>query len=275
MKFSGDVEFPIAWRQKFDFDQARKLHGIEGARHLAPGSFLGLSQEAANDGTEQGLDPDNISIESLDPRELKFNIKFNDPTLISMGDQSNNDKLNIAFNEPLYGTNGELLDTENLPANADGVPQPKFGIQPMVDSESEEQKSLNSATEGIYTVGLILMLVQFIVTLLASTSFGYFWELINSQVNYCYLPLMSVNPPGQVSFYLEVLIVIVTLDPIPMHAFYKAVPMFDFDVVAENNSKPMFARIGLVDRNVIDVLGSMFLFALIFLFIVVCQYALS
>ena len=88
MKFSGDVEFPIAWRQKFDFDQARKLHGIEGARHLAPGSFLGLSQEAANDGTEQGLDPDNISIESLDPRELKFSIKFQNPALISLSDQS-------------------------------------------------------------------------------------------------------------------------------------------------------------------------------------------
>ena len=139
----------------------------------------------------------------------------------------------------------------------------------MVDEESPEQQSLNQATQGIYTAGLILMLVQFIITLLASTSFGYFWELINSQVNYCYLPLMSVNPPGQVSYYLEVLIIIVTLDPIPMHKFYEAIPMFDFNQVTESNSKQMFSRIGIEDRNIIDVLGSMFLFMLIFLFLVV------
>jgi hypothetical protein len=111
---------------------------------------------------------------------------------------------------------------------------------------------------------MILMLVQFIVTLVASTSLSFFWELVNSQVNYCYLPLMTVNPPGQVSFYLEILIFIVTFDPVPMDILYEVIPIFDFNQVGEANDAPVFSRIGMEDRNIVGVLGSLFLFMLFF-----------
>jgi hypothetical protein len=85
-------------------------------------------------------------LESLESRELKFKVAFDNPALVSMGDQSINDRLLIAFSSPIYGTNGELLDTGNLPANEQGLPEPKFDIQPMVDEESEEQQSLDTAS---------------------------------------------------------------------------------------------------------------------------------
>jgi hypothetical protein len=123
-----------------------------------------------------------------------------------MSDQSFNDRLLIGFSEPILGKNGELLDTGKLPANEQGLPEPKFDIQPMVDEDSEEQKLLDSASIGVLNAGLLLLLLQFIVYLVASSNLSFFWTLINSQVNYCYLPLMSVNPPGQLSFYLGILI---------------------------------------------------------------------
>jgi hypothetical protein len=75
-------------------------------------------------------------------------------------------------------------------------------------------------------MGLILMLVQFVITLWLSTSMEFFWTLINSQINYIYMPLMSVNPPGQVSFYFEILILICTFDPIPMDIVYEILPFW-------------------------------------------------
>jgi hypothetical protein len=103
---------------------------------------------------------------------------------------------------------------------------------------------------------------------------GFFWDLINSQVNFIYLPLMSVNPPGQVSFYLDVLIFFVTFDPIPMDIVYDIIPIWHFDQVTESNSKPVFSRIGMEDRNVLDVLGSLFLFMVIFFVMQVIYYSL-
>ena len=99
----------------------------------------------------------------------------------------------------------------------------------MVDEESDEQQALDSASDGVFNLGLVLMIVQFGVTYIASTKLTFFWELINSQVNYCYLPLLSVNPPGQVSFYLDILIFIVTFDPVPMDIIYELAPVWDFN----------------------------------------------
>lgn len=64
------------------------------------------------------------------------------------------------------------------------------------------------------------MLIQLILTLVLGVSTEPFFSLVNSQVNYVYMPLMSVNPPGQVGFYFNVLIFICTFDPIPMDIVY-------------------------------------------------------
>lgn len=50
IKFSDDVVIPSSWEQKLTYDKKRKLHGIEAARHLAPGSFLNIQQEGATNG---------------------------------------------------------------------------------------------------------------------------------------------------------------------------------------------------------------------------------
>lgn len=66
----------------------------------------------------------------------------------------------------------------------------------MVDEEAAEQQALESASDSIFNMGLLMMLVQFTITYVASTSMSFFFDLLNSQVNYCYLPLLTVNPPG-------------------------------------------------------------------------------
>ena len=75
---------------------------------------------------------------------------------------------------------------------------------------------------------------------------------------------MAVNPPGQVSFYFDVLVLICTFDPIPMDLLFEIVPIFEFDVTFEPTDREVFSRIGIEDRNMIYVLGSMFLFMFLF-----------
>ena len=77
---------------------------------------------------------------------------------------------------------------------------------------------------------------------------------------------MRVNAPGQVSFYLEVLILVCTFDPIPMDVIYETADFWDFDRVNMDTDKVVFPRLGLEDRNIINVLGSAFLFMACFVF---------
>jgi len=73
-----------------------------------------------------------------------------------------------------------------------------------------------------------MMVIQFILTSILSTSLSFFWTLINSQINFVYMPLLSVNSPGQVSFYFQVLIFVCTFDPIPIDIIYETIPIWDF-----------------------------------------------
>lgn len=66
----------------------------------------------------------------------------------------------------------------------------------MVDEESIEIQTLDGVNEGIFDVGIALMIGQFLITYILSTTLSFFWTLINSQINYIYLPLLSVNTPG-------------------------------------------------------------------------------
>lgn len=85
--------------------------------------------------------------------------------------------------------------------------------------------------------------------------------MINSQINFVYMPLLSVNAPGQVSFYFEVLIFVCTFDPIPMDIMYEILPIWSFNMVSMDNDRSVFSRIGLEDRNIVNVLGSLVVFA--------------
>lgn len=64
------------------------------------------------------------------------------------------------------------------------------------------------------------MLLQFLLTYILSISMNRIFELIASQINFTYMPLMRVNVPGHVSYYLERLIFICTFDPIPQDILY-------------------------------------------------------
>jgi hypothetical protein len=137
----------------------------------------------------------------------------------------------------------------------------------MVNEEAAETKTLDSASTGIFNVGMIMMILQFSLTYLLSTSLSFFWTLINSQINLVYLPLLSVNAPGQVSFYFSILIFVCTFDPVPVSILYEVMPIWAFDKLNMENDRAMFSRIGISDRNIINVMGSLYLFAVMFILI--------
>jgi hypothetical protein len=49
-----------------------------------------------------------------------------------------------------------------------------------------------------------------------------------------------------------------------MDIMYEVIPIWNFNKIAMENDRPVFSRIGLEDRNIIGVLGSMILFIFMF-----------
>ena len=66
----------------------------------------------------------------------------------------------------------------------------------MVNEESTELQTLEYSAETVFTVGVTFMIIQFLITFLLSISAAFFFDLVASQINFIYLPLMSVNAPG-------------------------------------------------------------------------------
>ena len=112
--------------------------------------------------------------------------------------------------------------------------------------------------------GTLLTLVQFLMTYMLNSSLGFFFGLINSQQGLAYLPILSVNFPAQVSFYMDFLISISTFDPLPVDVFYEIFGVWDFQWTNNPSSRPSLERIGIEDRIFVNVLGSMFLFMFAF-----------
>lgn len=115
MIFSDSMEYPQTWIEKFNEDELLRSNQTtpeerRRLRKLRPKSssksFLDLIIEGATNGEKEDIPLENIEILELSERKIKFKIKFENPALISMSDQSINDRLLIGFNKPLFGTNG-------------------------------------------------------------------------------------------------------------------------------------------------------------------------
>lgn len=148
----------------------------------------------------------------------------------------------------------------------DGNPLADIVIMPMVDEEASEVQALESWSDAVFNVGFLIMILQFLLTFVLATTLAFFWDLVNSQINFIYMPLLSVNAPGQVSFYLEVLIFVCTFDPIPMDIILTIFPLWNFDYTSAENEHEIFYRLGIEDRNFVNVLGSLIL--LIFVYVI-------
>ena len=98
----------------------------------------------------------------------------------------------------------------------------------MVDPDSEETKQLENATFLVSNMGLLITIGQFLIFYFLSIGFEFFFELINSQQSLAYLPILTINNPGMVNFYLETLITIVSFDPIPSDILFEIMPIWDF-----------------------------------------------
>lgn len=77
--------------------------------------------------------------------------------------------------------------------------------------------------------------------------------------------MLSINPPGPVSFYFNALVSICTFDPIDLGMILEHIPVLEFDVVQLPTDRVFFSRIGIPDRNFVMVLGSALIIISIFL----------
>lgn len=136
----------------------------------------------------------------------------------------------------------------------------------MVDENAADVQALGSLMDTLFIVLTTSTYAQFLATWLLSISLEFFWTLINSQVNLIYLPMLSINSPGPISFYFEILIIVCTFDPIPMDIILDEIPVLEFDATMSPTYRTFFSRIGLEDRNFCMVLGSMLLFMSLFVF---------
>lgn len=130
----------------------------------------------------------------------------------------------------------------------------------MVDPEAKETEQLENASFLVSNIGLLITLGQFLIFYFLSVGFGFFFDLINSQQSLAYLPILTVNNPGMVTFYLETLVTIVSFDPIPSDILFEIMPIWEFQFTQSSPNIESFERIGVEDRIFINVLGSLILF---------------
>lgn len=176
---------------------------------------------------------------------------------------------------PIVGSDGTPISKKGFETNDNGDQQTGLDIQPMVNEGKAEVKLLESASKSIFYAGFGMIVLQFLLTYILSSSLEFFWNMINSQINFIYMPLMTLNAPGQVSLYLQVLIYVCTFDPIPMDVIDGMFPFFSFEKVTAANNIDAFSRIGLKDRSIITVLGSLILFMAMFVLTQVIYHILN
>ena len=175
------------------------------------------------------IENDGMEIVTLDPNKLETKIKFKNPGTVSLSSQNEQDELIIKFDNSLIinDVDGNSLVFDNGEPTEDSV-NFNIPVQPQVDKDSSGIQNLEGAAGTMETTGALLTFIQFFMTYMLNSSLGFFFGLINSLQGLCYLPILSVNFPAQVSFYMDFLISIATFDPIPADIFYDIFGVWDF-----------------------------------------------
>ena len=182
---------------------------------------------------------------------------FKRPELVSLSSQSEYDEIIMKFANDLVlnDKDGNSLVFDDGVTSEDSVDL-AIPVQTQVNPDSQSTQNLGDASDTAQTTSAIVMIIQFGLTYTLNTGLSAFWGLINSQQNVAYMPIMNVQHPGPVTFYLETLVEIATFDPIPVDIVYEATGLFDFQWTAAEPSREPFTRIG-VDRVMVNTLGSM------------------
>ena len=126
--------------------------------------------------------------------------------------------------------------------------------------DSPEIQNLEDAATVVENTNLLFTILQTCMTYVYGSSLASFFALINSQQNLAYMPILSVNFPAQVSFYLDFLVQVASFDPIPIDIFFEVTGFWDFQWTDTPSSRTSYERIGIEDRIFVNVLGSMILF---------------
>jgi hypothetical protein len=63
------------------------------------------------------------------------------------------------------GGNGILMDDEGFNQQDDGKRETGMNIQPMINDDAAEYQALDGVSEGLYSIGTLITLIQFFLTL--------------------------------------------------------------------------------------------------------------
>lgn len=103
--FSDNIFIPPDWNKKWENDKAiRRLREAGGKEHEIRRlqdnsfSFIDLKVEGATNGEQIKLDQSSVAIEDLTENKIRLKITYDNPALVSMGDQSVQDRLILGIN---------------------------------------------------------------------------------------------------------------------------------------------------------------------------------
>jgi hypothetical protein len=108
---------------------------------------------------------------------------------------------------------------------------------------------------------IIVIVAQLFSTYKFGTPLGFFFALIISQQNLCYMPIMSLNMPVVITEYMANLLGVATFDP-----FSNFMSILGYSPQWTNKPPTIKSveKIAINDRAFLNVLGLVFLFVLVF-----------
>ena len=119
----------------------------------------------------------------------------------------------------------------------------------------------------IMIAGFVVIVCHFILMFWLGIPLMFLFNFIAALTNFAYLPLLSINQPGQVGLFIKKLVRVVSFDLISLEWLNKQVGLLSFNLVALPNDREWFSKIGLKDRNILTAMGTMFLVLVIYAFL--------
>jgi hypothetical protein len=191
---------------------------------LAGFDFLDIKVQSGTGDEEKTIGAENLIITDLSPSGMKIKIMFENKASLSMGDQSKSDKL-------IIGVTGKDSDgnpikvAKNAQQTGSGA---TLSIMPMIDDESHAIKVLMVVAQVIFIVGFAVIFLHILLSYFCGVPNHFLNNFINALSLFAYIPLVSINHPGQVALLNKTLIKLVTFDLISIEWINSVIPVWDF-----------------------------------------------
>ena len=217
-KFADNMGWPESWKQKQQADAARR-------RMQEDIQFLEVSILNQTDGETTPLSADRILLLSLEPKQFKVKILFEDPGSLSMTEFTESDKLIIGFPKDLvlYNEQGRSVVLDDGDSSGESTINLEIPIQPQIEANAVHE-IVNAMVCVLVPVTTSFMYFMIITNEIYSLNIMPTWSMMHSHQLIGYLPLLSMQlPPAVSQFYSHV----VRLGNLEGHSLVME-PLFDF-----------------------------------------------